>query len=29
MIWVGEGVGVLMGMGNEGMGKGGMTEGWG
>ena len=29
VICVGEGVGVLMGMGNEGMGKGGMTEGWG
>ena len=29
MIWVGEGVGMLEVMGNEGMGEGGMMEGWG
>ena len=29
MICVGEDGGVLQGMGNEGMGKGGVMEGWG
>ncbi len=29
VICVGEGVGMLEGMGNEGMGKGGVMEGWG
>lgn len=29
VIWVGEGVGMLEGMGNGGMGTGGMMEGWG
>ena len=29
VIWVGEDGGVLEGMGNEGMEKGGMMEGWG
>ena len=29
MIWVGEDGGVVEGMENEGMGKGGVMEGWG
>ena len=29
VIWVGDGVGMLEGMGNGGMGKGGMMEGCG